>query len=117
MSDRLHQQLVSALARHLEGDPPRVPEAGVLLWNLFMAIGAVRTWHAAGPHAISHGEIEAYARLHRWPLRAHHIAIIRALDNAWLAHAYGREAGDPGVGARRAQAKPLTSAMFDAVFG
>ena len=97
-----------------------MPEAGLLLWNLFMQISASRTYHAAGPNPISHGEIEAYARLHRWPLRPHHIAIIRALDDAWLEHAYRQMQGDAGdrrpIASRYAKAQPLTADAFDVVF-
>lgn len=108
---------MAVLIRHLDGDVLPVPEAGVLLWNLFMEISTTRTWHAAGPHPIANAEIEAWCRLHRWPLQPHHITIIRALDDAWIEHVYGRRAGAATVGASGAQAKPLTSTMFDAAFG
>lgn len=122
---KLEKHLISSLKRHLAGGRPIVPEAGLLLWNLFMQISASRTYHAAGPHPLSHAEIEAYARLHRWPLRPHHIAIIRALDDAWLEHAYRKMGGgkggllDPNTfdGHRYANAQPMTAAGFDAVFG
>ncbi len=109
--------LIAALKRHLAGAVPIVPEAGALLWNLFMEISASRTYHAAGPHPIAHAEIEAYARLHRWPLQPHHITTIRALDDAWLEHAYQREGAVKTKAAQRTHAKPLTAASFDAVFG
>ncbi len=118
---KLSITLAAALRRHLAGGKPVVPEAGVLLWNLFMEISASRTYHAAGPNPISHAEIEAYARLHRWPLAPHHTAVIRALDDAWLEHAYRKmESGKDGKtfdGRRYANAQPLTAAGFDAVFG
>lgn len=117
------KMLVAALERHLAGGKPIVPEAGVLLWNLFMEISASRTYHAAGPHPISHAEIEAFARLHRWPLLPHHIDTIRALDDAWLEHAYrqqGKATGgkdDKAFDSRRYASRPaLTAAAFDAVF-
>lgn len=115
--------IVSALRRHLAGGKPVVPEAGVLLWNLFMEISASRTYHAAGPNPISYAEVEAYARLHRWPLQSHHVAIIRAMDDAWLEHTYRKmQAGNCHDGntfdsARYANAQPITAAGFDAVFG
>lgn len=118
---KLEALLVAALKRHLAGGKPVVPEAGVLLWNLFMEISASRTYHAAGPHPISHAEIEAYCRLHRWPLQPHHIAIIRALDDAWLEHAYrkmvGRNDRSTFDAGRYANAQPITADGFDAVFG
>lgn len=118
---KLETLLAVALRRHLAGGKPVVPEAGVLLWNLFMEIGASRTYHAAGPQPISHAEIEAFARLHRWPLQPHHVAVIRALDNAWLEHAYRQilpvGSNDRTFDSRRyAHAQPLTAQGFDAVF-
>lgn len=113
--------LVAALRRHLAGGKPVVPEAGVLFWNLFMEISAGRSYHAAGPNPVSYAEIHAYARLHRWPLQPHHIAMIRALDDTWLEHAYqraqGRRDGKTFDGRRAAHAPDLTAASFDAVFG
>lgn len=114
--------LVAALRRHLAGGKPVVPEADVLFWNLFMEISASRTYHAAGPNPVSFAEIEAYARLHRWPLRPHHVAIIRALDDAWLEHAYRKQEGGEADrksfdGRRAALAPQLTAGSFDAVFG
>lgn len=120
----LKQALVFALRRHLAGGRPIVPESGALFWNIFMEIAASRTYHAAGPNPISYAEIEAYARLHRWPLAPHHVASIRALDDAWLEHAYRNQ--DAALALRRgksfdarryANAQPLTAAGFDAVFG
>lgn len=120
---KLETVLAAALRRHLAGGKPVVPEAGVLLWNLFMEIGAGRTYHAAGPNPISHAEIEAHARLNRWPLQPRHIAIIRALDEAWLEYAYRQKlpvgSGDGRTfdSRRYAHAQTLTAQGFDAVFG
>lgn len=117
-SDRLQTQLISALRRNLVGGKPVVPEAGVMIWNLFMEISRSRTYHAAGPHPISHGEIEAYGRLHRWPLRPHHVEMIRALDDAWLTHAYRKIDGKrSGVEHFAAPSQPVNPDAFDAVFG
>jgi len=113
----LEKLLVAALRRHLAGGKPVVPEAGVVLWNLFHEIGASRTYHAAGPHPISFAEIEAYARLHHWPLQPRHVAIIRALDDAWLEQAYAAM-GAPNAGTpRRFPDQAINPAAFDAVFG
>lgn len=115
---RLQRLLVSALKGHLAGRNPAVPEAGVLLWNLFMEISASRTYHVSGPNPISHAEIEAYARFNRWPLQPRHIGIIRALDDAWLEHASRRQGdGTASSNHRHTSARPLTAAAFDVVFG
>ena len=111
------KQMVERLKRHLSGGKPEVPEAGVLLWNLFVEIGASRTYHAAGPHPISFAEIEAYCRLHRWPLQQRHLAIIRALDDAWLAHAYAKTGSTEGRSPAASSGQAINPAAFDAVFG
>lgn len=120
---KLQSLLAAALKRNLAGGKAMVPEAGVLLWNLFMQISASRTYHAAGPNPISYGEIEAFARLHSWPLQPRHVDTIRALDDAWLEHAYreqskatGGKDGKSFDSQRYANAQPLTVAAFDAVF-
>lgn len=116
--DRLEKHLVAALERALDKKPARVPEAGRLLWQWFIALSETRTYHMAGPNPISFGEIEAFARLHRWPIEPRHVAIIRAMDAAWLAHAMARS----GAGADKAAiplsaAQDINPAAFDAVFG
>lgn len=120
----LKQQLIAAYRRHLAGGRPVVPEAGVLLWNLFMEIGAGRAYHEAGPNPIGYAEIEAFCRLHRWPLQPQHIAIIRAMDDALLERIYAKmQRAVPGKdkpafdSARYSAAPPLTAATFDLVFG
>lgn len=121
MMNDLATLLAAALRRQLAGGKPVVPEAGVLLWNIFMEISASRTYHAAGPNPISHAEIMSYGHIYRWPLQPHHVAIIRALDDAWLEHAYSRMSkgkdGNTFDGRRAANSQPLTAASFDAVFG
>ncbi len=113
----LEKQLAEALRRSLAGGRPVVPEAGVSIWNLFIEISRSRTYHAAGPHAISHAEIEAYARLHRWPVQPHHVSLIRAMDDAWLEHAYRRKEGEKTKAVHLCHAQPLNAGAFDAVFG
>ncbi len=118
MRERLQKQLVAALATHLAGGPLRIPEAGRLLWGWFIELHATRTYHAAGPHPIAYAEIEAWARLNRWPLQPHHVDIIRAMDSAWLDHAYAKvrrvENNASGLPTGREQA--INAAAFDAVF-
>uniref|UniRef100_UPI003BAC5764 phage tail assembly chaperone n=1 Tax=Stappia sp. TaxID=1870903 RepID=UPI003BAC5764 len=115
-------RLERALSDAIAAAKPVVPEAGVLLWNLFMELSAGRTYNAAGPNPIAYAEIEAFARLHRWPLQPHHVAIIRAMDDAWLARAYRKMQGseknaDAFDGRQTAKAPLLTASGFDAVFG
>lgn len=114
----LHR-LVESYERHLRtGKPPYdMPEGGLELWNIFMQIGATRTQGAHGPQALAYQEIEAWSRLHRWPLLPQHLSTIRALDEAWLRHQYAKLGGTVQPVAARRHAQPVNSAAFDAVFG
>jgi hypothetical protein len=118
-AERLQRQLVAAMKRHLAtGRPVLVPEAGRLLWSIFSGLSAMRTYHMDGPNPISAAETAAYARLHRWPLSESHLAIIRALDDTWLSHAYAKQGGKGDIPvSRRSSGQKITAAAFDAVFG
>lgn len=94
---------------------PRVPEAGRLLWGWFLDLHATRSQGFAGPLPIAYAEIEAYARLHRIPMASRHVDILRAMDAAWLAHAYRAAVGSAARYPRSSQ--PINADAFDAVFG
>ena len=110
--DRLTRQIVDALTAHLaEGKPLRIPEAGRLLFEMFTDLHASRSYSASGPNPIGFAEIEAYARLYRWPLKAHHVRALRRIDDAWLKHARATSGG-----ASDKPAPAMTADLFDAVF-
>lgn len=113
LSEVLRWQLANPGADSREG--PEIPLAGQRIWKMFLDLHNARAV-GFGPCAIAHGEIEAWSRLHREPVRSFEIEIIRALDRAFLEHANSRaETGHetrPDV-----QSRPLSPALFDAVFG
>lgn len=118
--DRLTNQLVAALRQNLATRRPvAIPEAGRLLWQIFGELSGTRTYNQAGPNPISHQEIAAYARLARWPLQPHHVAILRAMDAAYLDHTYSPQAKAPeGMKTLpHVSRHELTPALFDAVLG
>lgn len=109
---RLRRQMVEALRVHLtSGVRPRVPDAGVPIWQAFAALSEGRTCGALGPDPIQYAEIAAWDRLMGVALRPDHVAIIAAMDGAWLEWARKPEAE------REAPAGPLTGAVWDAMFG
>ena len=112
----LEKQLIEALRKTLAGGKPVVPEAGRLLWSFFVELSAARSYSMTGPNPISHAEIEAWARLHRWPLKLRHIATLRTMDDAWLQHAHSSTTGKGGKTLPRSSAQEITPAAFDAVF-
>jgi hypothetical protein len=107
--------MTAALRRHLAGGKVRVPEAGRLVWQWYSMLHASRTMSFAGPNAISYAEIHAWAALQRWPVREDHIALIRALDEAFLAHVFANKGGDKNA-IPRSSGQKVTPAAFDAVF-
>lgn len=106
---RLRRQLVAALGANLRGAVPCPPLAGLRLWGIFCALSDARRWGEAGPDPISPADLAAWVQLHRVCLPPHHVAIITAMDAAWLAWVRTPEA-DRVVG-------PLTGTAFDAMFG
>lgn len=113
--EQLEKLLVAALRASMAGRKTIVPEPGGLVWQWFLELSATRTYNGAGPNPLSFAEIEAWARLHRWPLRPHHIRLLRALDAAWCDCAYAA-AKNP----KAAKEKPsgaLSAGAFDAFFG
>ena len=112
---RLKAQLVAAVAQA----KPNVPEAGRLLWQWFGDLHGTRTYGMNGPNPIGYLEIQAYAALMRWPLQSHHVALILAMDRAWIDHINAQASGGsaPSSGASAGPRQVLTPALFDAVFG
>lgn len=102
----LSDQMVTALQAHMASGNPRIPEAGRVLWQAFVALSRSRSYGGMGPNPISFGEMEAWCRLMRMPLEPHHVEIICALDQAWLR-------SEPPPKPRGG----LTPGAFDAVVG
>ena len=113
--DQLEKLLVTALRNSMAGRSTVVPEPGGLVWKWFIELSSTRTYHPAGPNAVSFAEIEAWARLSGWALQAHHIRLLRALDAAWLDVAYASR-GD-GKTKPKKPSGALSADAFDAVFG
>lgn len=105
---RLRRQMVAALKAHLAGLKPAPPLAGVPLWQAFGALSALRRWGPNGPDPIQPSEVKAWADLNGVHLPPHHVAIITAMEEAWIADA--RTDGGGVVG-------QLSGAQFDAMFG
>lgn len=106
---RLRRQMVAAVKENLAGAPPRPPEAGLRLWLMFSALSGLRRWTEAGPDALQPSEVSAWAQLNRVSLPPHHVAILAAMDAAWLEWV-GTPEAERVVGV-------MTAARFDAMFG
>ena len=123
MMPRLQRQLCGVLRSILAGKKVPIPEAGRELMAIFFQLSEARTWHANGPNPIGFTDIEAWIRLARVPLGPHHVALIRALDSAWVEDFYRRRATmqDMREQGRKilppVSAHPLTAALFDVTAG
>ncbi|GGA81167.1 hypothetical protein GCM10011491_05570 [Brucella endophytica] len=117
--DRLEKTMVAALEQTLASNRPVIiSPGGALFWEWFMDLSATRTWHMNGPNPISYTEIMGYSHINRWSIQPHHVAIIRAMDAAYIEHFYARQANvgksDSAVPQPTGE---LTTELFDAVFG
>jgi len=115
--ERLQDQLAEAVAAQVEGRRRGpLPEAGRALWDAFCELAEARAYDGGDPQPIGFAEIEAWARLMRWPLEPAHVRILRAMDRAWRDAAKTRRAAGGGKG--RELQRPvgtLTPEVFDAV--
>ena len=109
---RLTAAMRSQVAAAVKGTPIRAHEAGIVLWDIFTDLHHARQWRDAGPQAISYAELSAYCQCMEWPLRPQDVAIIRAMDRAYI-EAFHK--GDTPAPAAPRQA--LTPAIFDAMVG
>lgn len=109
---RLERQMVNALRQHLDnhGRTVNVPEAGRIIWGWFADLCRTRTYGFSGPNPIAYSEIEAYARLYRWPLEKRHIDLILAMDRSYL------QSAQTGMTKPTTPSTDLSPAIFDAVF-
>ena len=95
------------------GRRPLVPEGGADLWRLFVALCNGRQGTCYGPLPLTLAEIEAGARLYRLALRPHHVAVVQAMDRAWLAAAVRSAAPEGTKTAPHVSTGQLTPALFD----
>jgi hypothetical protein len=118
---RLEKLLVQVLAEHLSnpGSVPNVPEVGELAWRWFLDLHQTRTVGFTGPNPISYTEIIAYSDLEGWALEKHHVALIRALDRAYLDFANSQRTANniQGKTVPHNSGQALNPAAFDATFG
>lgn len=96
----------------------RLPAGTELLWRWFADLNHCRTFGASGPDPIQYTAIEAYSRLTRWPIAAHHVEILLALDAVFLRHYAQRSQKLDGVKTLPPVSEvPLSAGLLDAMFG
>jgi len=117
MADLQQQRIRGALRDFLAGGRLDLPEGAGVLWQVFVALHETRGGGMGGPQPITFAEIEAYARLMRWPLAPHHVATIRAMDREWIQFVSRQDGAAPKSGVSAGSVQPINPAAFDAVFG
>jgi hypothetical protein len=117
LTDRRAKLLCEALKLSLRtGKRPTLPAGGDLLWSWFLELHATRSYGPNGPNAISFVEIGAYLELLRIPAQPHHIQIVRAMDAAYMEHAFAGKGGATS-GTSKQLSSDLSPDSFDAIFG
>lgn len=114
---RHHQKMRDAMMAAMKGKGSRVPEGWQLVWGWFNDLCRTRTSNGYSPNPITHAEIEAYARLYRWPLEPRHVDMILAMDRVWMEHARQNNGVGGGPNAASGPGVEITPEAFDAVFG
>ncbi|MFV0303422.1 MAG: hypothetical protein ACK5IP_21565 [Paracoccus sp. (in: a-proteobacteria)] len=113
----LQKQLCAALEARMKGRKVRVPEAGRELLAAFAALSRARSYGPSGPNPISYGEIAAWCSLMRMPLAPHHVEIIAALDEVWMAQVAKRQTPEVVKTLPQVSEHPISAALLDAVLG
>lgn len=110
--------MADALTAYLGSkNPAQIPAGGLLLWRWFTELSLARSYHANGPNPLAFADIEAYGRLMRIPMEPRHVAILKAMDAAWLQYVARRQPKPANDGRPARSERPLSPALFDAVFG
>ncbi|MDR6101025.1 hypothetical protein QE369_001203 [Agrobacterium larrymoorei] len=117
---RLEKLVCAELERQLASNNavPRLPAGSELLWRWFADLNRGRTFGLAGPDPLQYTQIEAYARLTRWPLEQRHISVLMQMDATYLRFHASRRANTEGVKALPPISQvPLSAGLLDAMFG
>lgn len=113
----LQKLLCVEIKRNLKaGDRPRIPAGGELLWHWFSDLNATRQSGFSGALPIAFTEIAAYAQLFHIPMEPRHVAMLKAMDTAFL-EAIAESTPPAGVKAGpRVSSRPISAALVDAMF-
>jgi hypothetical protein len=114
--------LCAELKRQLEGKGVAmvaIPAGGELLWKWFMALHKTRHAGINGPQPITYAEIVAYSHINSLTIEPRHVAILIAMDQAYLETVYKKQPQAPeGVKVLPpVSSAPINAGAFDAMFG
>ena len=100
----------------LRGDErARLPAGGAALWQVFCALCSARQSSGYGPQALALSEIATGALAAGVALEPRHVAVLQAMDRAWLAHAVKPPAPEGAAILPAVSKAPITAELFDIV--
>lgn len=102
------------LANPGRDDGPEVPWSGTRIWGLFLRLHEGRGGGDFGPAPISYKAMEAFSAITGEPLRPWEVEIIRALDREWMKATAA--ASKTGTATEHVSSRPMSPALFDAMF-
>lgn len=108
---RLAARMVVVLLDQLAGSKIKPPVAGFLIWQAFSVLSNGRRYDGGFPLPLTLAEVNRFEARHGARFGADHLAVLMALDVAWLDHARGI------LTPAKAPAPALTVSAFDAIFG
>lgn len=103
------------LANPGRDDGPEVPWGAARVWGLFLRLHEARGAGGFGPAPITLSDMDAFQRLSGELLRPWEVEIIRTLDREVLTWAARKN--DAGNATSEVSSRPMSPALFDAVFG
>jgi hypothetical protein len=83
LSECLCDVLRAHLANPGQDDGPEVPIAGQRVWSIFLELNTARSG-GMGPNPIATGDVEAWSRIRREPVRPFEVTMLRALDAVFM---------------------------------
>lgn len=111
---RFTARMEAAVTAALGGDERYpLPEGGAVLWKLFGSLCSGRQSTGYGPLPLALADIEAGAKLYGIPIAPHHVAVLQAMDRAWIAAATPRKIPEGVTALPHLSEASLTPALFD----
>jgi hypothetical protein len=115
LSDRLGDVLRWQLANPgRPADAPEIPYAGQRVWDIFLRLHESRGGGGFGPSPISYEAMEAFSVITGEVLRTWEIEIVRVLDREWMKAVTSKS--DTGTSTAPVSTRPMSPALFDAMF-
>jgi len=109
--DRFTARMAAAIETTVKtGKVPLLPEGGGFFWEAFTALSQGRQHGQGGMQPITWADFAGWQQVAGIRLESRHVAVIRAMDAAFLRAARAKQAG-PG----HISDAPISAGLFDAI--